>query len=192
MRKRQAEVIAAAAKVFHAKGYDGTTIQDIADELGILKGSVYYYITSKEDVLYEVLQEVHAAGLAALKAAAEIEGDPLVKVRSVVSTLSAFNAEHRVRMSILLRELHVLEPKRRKAIVAERDQYEQFLRELIEEAQKAGLANEGIDPKIATLAIMGMVNTIHQWYRPSGGLKPASIGAQYADFAVGAITAGCA
>lgn len=189
MRKRHAEVIAAAARVFHAKGYEGTTIQDIADELGILKGSVYYYINSKEDVLYEVLQEVHTAGFEAMQAASVVEGDPLEKIRSVVSTLSEFNAEHRLRMSILLRELNVLDPKRRKAIVAERDHYEEVLRELIEEAQKSGLADPGMDSKLATRAIMGMVNSIHQWFRPSGGLKPAGIGAQYADFAVRAITA---
>ncbi|QKE00056.1 TetR/AcrR family transcriptional regulator [Nocardioides marmotae] len=187
LRKRHAEVVAAASKVFYAKGYEGTTIQDIADELGILKGSVYYYITSKEEVLYEVLQDVHAAGLEALREASEVEGDPLERIRSVVSTLSEFNAKHRVRMAILLRELQVLDPKRRREIVAERDHYEEVLRGLIEEAQEAGLADPDLDPKITTRAIMGMINTIYQWYRPSGGLKPASIGAQYADLAVRAV-----
>lgn len=188
VQKRRGEVVSAATRVFNAKGYEATTIQDIADELGILKGSVYYYITSKEDVLYEVLAEVHRSGFEAALEATEIEGDPLDKIRSFVTALSQFNAENRLRMAILLRELRSLSTQRRKQIAGERDQYERILRELIVEGQKGGLVTNDVDPKIVTFAIMGMINTIHQWYKPSGGLKPAAIGQMYAELAVRAIS----
>lgn len=187
-RKRHAEVVEAASRAFNAKGYEGTTIQDIADELGILKGSVYYYITSKEDMLYEILEDVHRAGFKAALEAVEIDGGTLEKIHSFVSTLSQFNAENRLRMAILVRELRALNQKRRKEIVQERDRYEEILRELITKGQQEGFIPPEVDPKITTRAIMGMVNTIHQWYQPTGGLKPAKIGSMYGDLAVRAIS----
>ena len=58
-RKRDEEVVAAAAKVFYERGYSAATVQDIADELGILKGSLYHYIKTKEDLLFRIFEEVH-------------------------------------------------------------------------------------------------------------------------------------
>src|SRR6266496_3647760 len=85
-RRRRGEVLDAAVRVFHAKGYDATSIQDIADEVGILKGSIYYYITSKEDVLFEILDEVHRAAFNAVVEAIEIDGDALQKLHAFVTT----------------------------------------------------------------------------------------------------------
>lgn len=59
-RKRDREVVDAAARVFYRKGYADATVQDVADELGILKGSLYHYIDTKEDLLYRLFEEVHA------------------------------------------------------------------------------------------------------------------------------------
>jgi AcrR family transcriptional regulator len=181
-RKRRAEVLDAAARVFHEKGYDATTIQDIADEVGILKGSVYYYISSKEDVLFELLEEVHEAALQAVMEAVERDGDPLAKIHAFVETLSRFNADNQVRMGILLHDFRSLSEPRRREIVRERDRYDRILRKLISEGQEQGTICQDIDGKLAALAIMGMINTIYQWYRPAGGKKSQNISAFYADF----------
>ena len=187
-RKRHAEVVEAAARVFNAKGYEGTSIQDIADELGILKGSVYYYITSKEDILYEVLEEVHRAGFESALGALKSDAGTLEQIHSFVSTLGEFNAENRMRMAILLREVGSLSQPRRREIIRERDRYDEILRDLITEGQDAGLIAEELDAKIATLAIMGMINNIYQWYKPSGGFKPSVIGRMYGDLAIRALS----
>lgn len=186
-RKRSAEVLDATARVFHEKGYEATSIQDIADELGILKGSVYYYITSKEDLLFEVLEEVHSKALDTVRQAVDIDGDPLQKIRAYVETLSRFNAENQIRMGILLHDFRSLSEPRRKLIVSERDLYEQILRKLIQDGQKQQIICPDIDPKMTTLAVMGMINTIYQWYRPAGKLRPAYIGAAYADLVIRAL-----
>jgi AcrR family transcriptional regulator len=173
--------------VFHEKGYEATTIQDIADEVGILKGSVYYYISSKEDVLFEVLQEVHQAALAAVLEAVGKDGDPMQKIHAFVETLSRFNADHQVRMGILLHDFRSLSEPRRREIVRERDRYDRMLRKLISEGQEQGVICPDIDPKLAALAVMGMINTIYQWYRPAGGQQPQYIGSVYADLVIRAL-----
>src|SRR3954471_18714428 len=83
-RRRQQEILEAAARVFHEKGYESTSIQDIADAVGILKGSLYYYIDSKEDLLYEILEGIHAEALESVRKATA-EGDPLQRIRAFVA-----------------------------------------------------------------------------------------------------------
>jgi AcrR family transcriptional regulator len=180
-------VLDAAARVFHEKGYEAATIQDIADEVGILKGSVYYYISSKEDVLFEVLQEVHQAALSAVADAVAQDGDPLQKIHTFVETMSAFNAEHQVRMGILLHDARSLSEPRRREIVRERDRYDRMLRKLISEGQERSIVCPEIDPKLAALAVMGMINTIYGWYRPAGGSQPEYVGSLYADLVIRAL-----
>ena len=186
-RRRRGEVLDAAVRVFHAKGYDATSIQDIADEVGILKGSIYYYITSKEDVLFEILKEVHDEAFETVADAVAIDGDPLQKIRAFVSTLAKFNADHPERMGIFLHDFRSLSDDRRNEIVRERDRYDRMLRKLISEGQDQGLVCPDIDPKLATLAITGMINTIYQWYRPTGRLQSKYIGSVYADMVIRAL-----
>jgi TetR/AcrR family transcriptional regulator, cholesterol catabolism regulator len=187
-RKRRAEVLDAAARVFHEKGYDATTIQDIADEVGILKGSVYYYISSKEDVLFEVLEEVHRAAIQAVTEAVNEADDPLQKIQAFVETLARFNADNQVRMGVFLHDFRSLSEPRRVEIVRERDRYDRTLRKLIVEGQEQKLISRDIDPKLAALGVMGMINTIYQWYRPAGTLKPEQIGSAYADLVIRALS----
>lgn len=188
-RKRRGEVLDAAARAFHAKGYEATSIQDIADEVGILKGSLYYYISSKEDVLFEVLQEVHVAALATVKDAVAIDGDPLERIRAFVDALARFTAENTVRMGILLHEFRSLGDERRHEIARERDQYDRILRRLIADGKEQGLIRPEIDPKLTALAVMGMINSIYQWFRPAGPQRPGRVGEVYADLVVASLAA---
>jgi AcrR family transcriptional regulator len=187
-RKRRVEVLDAAARVFHEKGYDATTIQDIADEVGILKGSVYYYISSKEDVLFEVLEEVHQAAIQAVTEAVDAADDPISKIRAFVETLARFNAENQVRMGVFLHDFGSLSEPRRMEIVRERDRYDRTLRKLISDGQSKGVVSKDIDPKLVAFGVMGMINSIYQWYRPSGARKPEQIGSAYADLVIRAVS----
>jgi len=187
-RKRRAEVIDAAVQIFHEKGYEASTIQDIADAVGVLKGSLYYYFTSKEDVLFEILQEVHEEALAAAVEAIEIDGDPVEKIYAFVQTLARFNADNKVRMGILLHDFRSLSQPRIKQIVAERDRYEAILRQLILDGQEQQLICPDIDPKLATRALMGMINTIYEWFSPRGGRSSRYVGSFFASLAVNALS----
>src|SRR3954451_11837461 len=82
---RERQIIDAATRIFQERGYDATTIQAIADDVGILKGSLYYYIETKEDLLFRISEEVHM-GLAANLDTAEAEGDPLERLRTFIAS----------------------------------------------------------------------------------------------------------
>ena len=186
-RRRQQEILEAAARVFHEKGYESTSIQDIADSVGILKGSLYYYITSKEDLLFEIIQGVHEEALKNLERTAEVEGDALQKIRAFVVIHFTHNAENLVKMAVFFQDFRSLNGERRQVIVEERDLYDNFLRDLIRQGQEDGIVCPDIEPKLAAITILGMMNWIYQWYRPGGELSAPDIANAYADFVVAGI-----
>jgi AcrR family transcriptional regulator len=183
-RRRRQEILEAAAGVFHEKGYKATSIQDIADAVGILKGSLYYYITSKEDLLFEILQDVHQQGLQNLERIDKVAGTPLQKIRAFVTVHVTHNAENLVKMAVFFHDFRSLSPERREIIVAERDLYDKHLRALISAAQKDGSVCPDLDPKLSSIEILGMMNWIYHWYRPGGGLSVSALAESMADFVV--------
>jgi len=186
-QERKQEVIDVAARVFNEKGYGSSSIQDIADGVGILKGSLYYYIDSKEDLLYEILRGVHEEALARIEEAVGAESATLANIRAFVVALFTFHAENLVRIGVFFSDFRSLNPKRQEAIIRERDRYDRLLRTLIKQGQAEEVICPELDPKVTDLAILGMVNWIHQWYRPGGGRSARAIAEDYADFAVAGI-----
>lgn len=181
-QRRRQELIDAAAEIFQDKGYEAASIQDVADALGILKGSVYYYIDSKEDLLFAAIQEVHESALANMAVIRELDADPLTLIRLFIESHVKHVSDNLVKATVFFHDFRSLDPERRSYIVSERDTYDAFLRELIARGQREGLICKDIDPKLATLAMLGMMNWTYQWYRVDGGMDPATIGREFADF----------
>jgi TetR/AcrR family transcriptional regulator, cholesterol catabolism regulator len=183
-KRRRVEVLDVAALVFSQKGYEATSIQDVADAMGILKGSLYYYITSKEDLLFEIIQGVHEEALKNLDRTAEVEGDALQKIRAFVVIHFTHNAHNLVKMAVFFQDFRSLNGSRRKLIVEERDLYDNFLRDLIRQGQEEGIVCPDIEPKLAAITVLGMMNWIYHWYKPGGELSAAEIASAYADFVI--------
>jgi TetR/AcrR family transcriptional regulator, cholesterol catabolism regulator len=183
-RRRQREIIEAATRVFHEKGYESTSIQDIADTVGILKGSLYYYITSKEDLLFEIIQGVHAEALQNIERTEATRGDALQKIRTFVHLHLTFNAENLVKMGVFFHDFRSLSGERRAEILDARDLYDRFLRELIRQGQESKIICPDIDPKVAAIMILGMMNWIYQWYHANGEWSVEHLANDYADFVV--------
>jgi TetR/AcrR family transcriptional regulator, cholesterol catabolism regulator len=185
--RRRAEVLDAAARVFHEKGYESTTIQEIAEAVGILKGSLYYYVQSKEDLLYEILESVHAEALLNVERIESMEGDALQKTRAFVTSHILFNAENLMKMGVFLHDFRSLSPERRRTIVEERDSYDGFLRRLLHQGQEEGTVCPDLDPKLVSLAALGMMNWIYQWYQPSGSRAASDIAGEFADLLIAGV-----
>lgn len=182
--ERWAELIEVATQVFFEKGYDGASLQDIADRLGMLKGSLYYYIQSKEDLLFDVISSVHREGLAVIRARAEVEGDPLQRLEDVIGGHVEHTCRNLVPTAVFLHELSALPPERRKEVLGSEHAYQGVFRGLIELAQKEGLVRAEVDPRLAALSVLGSTNWVYRWFRPGGEFTPEKIGAQMAEMAI--------
>lgn len=184
-RRRRAEILHAALRTFRAKGYHGTTLDDIADQLGVRKTALYHYFPDKEAILYACHRESLAELSRILKGARALDSAPeqlayVIRehVRVMIDTLEG---------SPLAFEVTALSAERQRGVIAARDRYERALRKMIEDGIAAG-EFRAVDAKIAVFAILGAINWIARWYSPEGSLHAPELGGQFADHLLGGLT----
>ena len=137
-KRRQREIIDAAAEIFHRKGYSETSMQEIAEAVGILKGSLYYYIDSKEDLLFQMLLEVHEHAKGIVEETAALEVSAVERLRAYVQRHVEYNAQNLSKIAVYYHDFGLLTAKRKRAIMDQRRYYEQFVIGLIEDAKADG------------------------------------------------------
>lgn len=175
------DIVDAAAHLFSEQGYAATSIQDIADSVGLLKGSLYHYIHTKEDLLEAVIQEAHhhtaSLGLEAL----EVEGDALEKLRYVVRRHLSGAAGNLAKVRVFYRESKFLPPDRLEQVLASRDTYEHSLRQIIAAGKEEGSLAPHLDPTLTAIAILAILNSVQQWFRPDGPKSLDEVTASFTD-----------
>lgn len=178
---RKQAILNAAAEIFHRKGYHATSIQDIAEEVGMLKGSLYYYIDSKNELLVEILNDVHEQAFGLLQEVRDSDIPAPERLRDFVVRHAIYCATHLTGMGVYLHEYKAVEGPARLKVIEMRDRYEMVLRELIVAGQAEGSFRPDADPQLATKLVLGMINWLYHWYSPGGRLSPEQIGQAMAD-----------
>lgn len=179
--EKWAEILAAATKLFLAKGYAATSMQDVSSAVGLLKGSLYHYIDSKEDLLYHVLRDLHAGAMPYLEQCEASREPPLDRLRTLIEQLVPYIAERATQSAIFFRDITALPAHRQRQIIRERDVYARAIHELILAAQRRRDLPAGIDARLAALTLLGAMSWVYQWYRPQGRLSAVEIGREQAE-----------
>ena len=162
---RRQELIEAATDLFHEKGYSATSVQDVADRVGILKGSVYHYIRTKEDLLFAVVEQAHTDSMAIIDDLSRQELEPSAELAAFVRAHLNLLFDENKKLSVYLHDFRSLTEKHQEYVVSKRRDYSGYLTKLIGRGQCAGVFAIGVRPEMATLAILGMLNWTHEWYR---------------------------
>ena len=180
VKKRRQEIIDAAAQVFYEKGYDAASTQDIADAVGMLKGSLYYYVKSKEEFLFEVIREAHQLVIPILEDVRDrSDADSPTKLRLLVSAHMNYYVSNRIKATVYFREYKVLSDDRRAEIESVGHHYREFITQVLKQGQKDGSLRLSVNPAVAAIALIEVLNSISRWYDPSGKVKPKAIIDQY-------------
>jgi AcrR family transcriptional regulator len=162
---RRNELTRQAARLFAEKGYHGTSIGDLAEAMGVQKGSLYAHIDSKADLLWEVAREGAAAFHAALDAIPDGLA-PTEKIRLALRAHLRVVAEQLDVATVFVREWRYLEGERRDEFVAERRRYEERVRALFREGRELGGLRTDLDDATATLLALSAANWAYTWLRP--------------------------
>ncbi len=165
MSARRSELTREAAKLFARKGYHGTSIGDIADALGVQKGSLYSHIASKEDLLYETMRDGAAAFHGALDAISE-DLPATEKIRLALRGHLRVVAEQLDVATVFVQEWRYLEGPRREEIVAERRRYEERIRDLFREGRELSELRADLDESVAALLLLSAANWAYTWLQP--------------------------
>ena len=179
-RRRRAEVLRVAAELFAEKGYEASSTTELAERLGIKGGSVYYYIDSKEELLFELVQDIYGLLLDGLRAELETKADAVTKLRRLIEMHVSGMARHRARGSLILNETRSLSPEHRAITATQEAEYEEGLASVIAEGQRAGMIQPDLDPKLVTKALLGAGNWVNRWYRDGGDWSPEDVSRDFA------------
>jgi AcrR family transcriptional regulator len=162
---RRNELTRQAARLFAEKGYHGTSIGDLAEAMGVQKGSLYAHIDSKADLLWDVARDGAAAFHAALDGVDEVE-PATEKIRLALRAHLRVVAEQLDVATVFIREWRYLEGERRERFLAERRRYEERFRSLFREGRELGGLRTDLDDATATLLALSAANWAYTWITP--------------------------
>lgn len=181
---RRREITDAAAKLFAERGYEATTFNDIADAVGLLKGSLYYYAPSKEDLLYSVIHEVHQSGRELVERNSDEGLDTISQLRNVVGDAVRFLIESREKNVIAMRDFRALSEESQRELGDERVVFWKYLRRLISTGQSEGTIRADVDVLVVATAILGAINYLPAWYERGRPPSVARMVQGYRDFLI--------
>jgi len=177
-------ILETALDCFYGKGYEATSLQDIADIVGILKGSLYHYIESKQDLLAAVFVTQYERQRTTVMILNDEDNGGVDAIHSFVVAFAKCNLIDVRTTSIMDRDWRSLSQVDRVSVLGQTQRYLDYLREVITVAQSRGEISQAQSPGLAATGILGMLTWAHSWYRPGGRLTPDAVGLAYANLVV--------
>ena len=182
-KQKLREICRVAARVFYAKGYDGASMQDIAEAVGLTKAGLYHHVGSKDRLLFEIMN----CGMDILDetvlAPIQDIADPRERLRRTI--LGHIDLVVRARdreITVILHENRSLKGALRRKINARKRAYIEYLEDLIARVQEQSGMPPKLSPHIAAFLVLGMINWLYQWYHGEGAVKEEEISRAYVDF----------
>lgn len=187
-KARQDDVYAAAAKLFAEKGYHATRIQDIADELGMLKGSLYYYFSSKEDLLVNIASGRIEESIAAMKGILSTKYSPTEKLTLAIDEHLRLHQEHADIYMIYMQEnLHEINADAAEQVSRLTRAYQKLWEGLLCEGIECGEFQADLDTEIAVKGVLSMCNHTIVWYDPNGRVPIRELAKQFANLVLNGV-----
>jgi AcrR family transcriptional regulator len=177
-------ILKAATRLFIERGFDGTSMYEIADALGVTRTAIYYYYKNKEEILVALTDKItRVAAQLAGQAAQHIDLSPIEALRTVVDRHVRLIIDHGEEFRVVERNEERLPPKRRAAATEYRRGVLANFSAVIDRGIKSGDFRP-VDTRVAALAIIGMCNWTAWWYRPGGRKSRDEIAELISDFAL--------
>lgn len=185
LNERRAQITRSAARLFLQKGYEATTVREIAGEVGLRSGSLFSHFGSKQEILVVVMDW-------GLRVALERADEALDEARGARARLLSLSRAHlktllgeaTEALAVSQYEWRSLYPESQREVVRLRDEYEDRWREVLEEAREEGLVRTE-DVRVFRLFALGALNGTVQWYRPGGGYDVDALAERFAAFVLG-------
>ncbi|RZL64900.1 MAG: TetR/AcrR family transcriptional regulator [Variovorax sp.] len=176
---KKERIMQEAERLFFERGFRGTSLEAIADSMGMTKPFVYGIYDKKTDILYDISLRNISMSLEAVESARQTGGTPADRLAEVARRLTRVCIEHREAVTVFFREEASLEPEHLLVINDMKGRVDRAIGELLQEGVAAGIFQVS-DVRIAALAIGGMISWTYSWYRPAGRLSAEDIQSQMA------------
>lgn len=181
-RNSRHDVVSAAGRLFAKRGYHGTSMRHLGTELGLVGSSLYSHVTSKEDLLVEVVEQGAALFEEAAARAQVTEGRGADRLRALIVGHVGVVVDHLDEVRTFLNEARFLDAGHRRRILAARDAYEDEFRAAIGAGLADGSLDWPIDAKLAGIMVLSILNSLERWYDPGGPLDEEALVARIWEF----------
>jgi len=167
---RKDQILRTATRIFCEKTYHGTTLQDIADAVGMLKGSLYYYITSKEKLLTDIILDAAHTLNKDLERVERANLPPTARLKQIIQEHIKFNTMYRESGTLFLTDRNAISSLEMNELMEIFDRRDKLIVRTLNEAVEMGIYRP-VDIRVTALAIAGLCNSTLFWYQPSGRLN---------------------
>lgn len=185
--ERKQQILRTAAELFHTKGYQSTTIEEIANELKLTKGSLYYYVNGKEDLLFQCHNLVAQSSIDRLRTIVDSSLNPGQKLSEAVRHHVYYECEEISMFNVIEKPAWISSLEIRSQILKQRDEYESIFQQIIAEGIKSGVFAP-VDLKLFRLFLLGTLNSISRWYSPTGKYSKEEIADSFVTYILGSLS----
>jgi AcrR family transcriptional regulator len=175
---RRKEIIQAASHVFRERGFEAATLRDVATALGTDRASLYYYVGSKDELLQDILRETLGHDLEAAKKIQRSRAASRDKIRALIKAMVTSYADSYPHMNVYIQDLGRIarqDSEWSTDILARTRAYESLVNSILKKARADGTLRNDLPIELCALALFGMVNWMHRWYRPDLTWSPEEI-----------------
>ncbi len=177
----KSSIINASVRLFGRQGYTGTSMRDIAKAVGVLPGSLYAHIESKENLLFEIVDDGITRFLAAVEPIADLPLGADVRVRRAIRAHVEQVAENPERSLVVFHQWRFLGQPNLAATIVKRRRYEAAFVKIFEGGVDEGIFEKTLNKPVAVLTILGALNWIPEWYSAQGRATASELGDMIAD-----------
>ena len=182
-------VLKAATDIFSRRGYRGTSMLDIAKEVGLGKPTLYHYFRSKEEILVRLYEDVLDESLQAARTIVADAATPWEALERLITHRVAYTCQHQELLTVFFEEEAELPPPLAESVLARRREYEGLFVAVVN-AHLAGTTFDlGTPVRVYVNTCLGAANWVYKWYRPDGALSPDELGADIAALLMKALPA---
>jgi AcrR family transcriptional regulator len=184
-RNRRTEIVRAAAAVFWDSGYAAASISEVAAQVGVLKGSLYHYIDSKEDLLEWIVRDAQRRSDEILDAASALDAPPIAQLWTYIEQRTLWALDAPQVATVAIREWRHLTGERLDAAIAWQEAHDERAGALVNAAHREGTLGEHVDLPCTVRYALAAIDAAPEWFHADGGDPPQRIARTFADLTVG-------
>jgi len=175
-----ARLVGTAAELFRRQGYAATSTRQLSEMLGVQNATLYYHVKSKEDLLYEICVRALTNLLARVREDVSLADHPRERLERLIHCHLATILQDKDQHATMLTELRSLSSERRRKVIVMRDEYQDFIEQIIQDGQLAGVFRTDISTKILTLGLLDLLNWAIFWFEERGELDARTLAENFA------------
>ena len=175
---RRKEIIFAAARVFRERGFDAATLRDVAEALNTDRATLYYYVGSKEELLQEIVRDVLATDVRIAETVKRSRATTAKKIATLIESMVTSYAENYPHIAVFTEDSARIARQNSEwaiDVVAQVRKYEALVRSILDKGRRDGTLRTDLPPELCSMALFGMINWMHRWYRPGGKWSPEEV-----------------